>query len=283
MKSLNPILILRLGAGICFIGHGILSLIGKEKFVELLGTFNINESQGLAVLIAVGCLDILVGLSILFKPSKIVLQWALVWTTLTVLAWGIHGDSIMDLMRRAPYIAVPSALLVLLYGKSSVLKMSKTDSVTKSTKSIKQTASSSIVLATKVQEEAIDALDLSSICMKLMNDETEGWTQRQCAEVAIEYRRYLKLNLLYPDANIVPNMAIDTMWHYHILDTQAYYADCNEIFGHILHHYPYYGMQGESDNSNRVNSFDVTKELYEKTFNVPMSGPEYLPSFQMAS
>ena len=52
---------------------------------------------------------------LLLKPHKRIVQWAAVWTTLTVVAWGFHGDSLMDLARRAPYITTPLALLFLLY------------------------------------------------------------------------------------------------------------------------------------------------------------------------
>lgn len=256
MKSLNPILILRLGAGLCFIGHGILALTAKAKFVELLATFGIEQQLAVGLLLVIGCLDVLVGLLILFKPTKPVLQWAMIWTGLTIAAWAFHGDTLMDLMRRAPYVTTPFALLVLLYGK-----VGKTTPVE--------------------GEAAIAKLDLSMICMKLMDKhDGEGWTEQQCAEVAEEYRRYLKLKLLYPDANIVPNLAIDTLWHYHILDTQAYYRDCHAIFGHILHHYPYFGVQGKADEKQFMSAFDRTKLLYRKTFSVPMEGPNYLSSFR---
>jgi hypothetical protein len=32
---------------------------------------------------------------------------------------------------------------------------------------------------------------------------------------------------------------VDEMWHRHILDTAAYRADCDSLFGRFLDHFPY--------------------------------------------
>jgi len=263
---MNATLILRLGVGICFLGHGILALTAKAKFITLLSTFGIEAEMAISILKIIGLIDIAVGLMIIFKPSQLVIKWAMAWTLMTIIAWFFHGDSIMDLMRRAPFFAAPFALLALLYGKASESK-ERTKLPT---------------LSADVEgEKAIAVIDFSKICMKLMDKKDgEGWSKRQCEEVETEYRRYLKLNLLYPDENIVPNLAIDTFWHYHILDTEAYQRDCHAIYGKMLHHYPYFGMEGKADEKNFVNSFDQTKLLYEKTFERVMGGPNYLPSFQ---
>ena len=70
------------------------------------------------------------------------------------------------------------------------------------------------------------------------------------------------------------------MWHYHILDTQAYEKDCQSIFGQILHHYPYFGINGTKGKKQLVSAFDRTKMLYQETFKSTMEGPDYLASFQ---
>lgn len=271
--TINPSIILRIGAGLCFIGHGAVALGAATKFVALLATFGLDHSQSLVLLKVIGLLDIALGLLILFKPSKNILRWAMVWTGLTLLAWAFHGDSLMDLFRRVTYLTTPAALLVLLYSKTTAKQ-----------KPLLKTLPISSTKKSGNGKQAIKALDLSMICMKLMDEhDGEGWSKKQCDEVSREYKRYLKLNLLYPEARIVPNLAIDTMWHYHILDTQAYYTDCQAIFGHILHHYPYFGMPGQGDGKQFVNAFDETKMLYQDTFASPMEGPNYLPSFQSAS
>ena len=207
---MNPITILRIGAGLCFISHGALALSGKLGFITLLGSLGIDESTANYMLKIIGCLDIAVGLLILFKPGKLVLIWATAWAALTIVAWGVHGDSTMDLLRRITYVTTPLALMAILYQNKSLKDEAKSKSV-----------SNQLTVVPVDREKAIDNLDLSMICMKLMDE--EGWSERQCDEVALEYRRYLKLNLLYPESSIVPNRAVDAMWHYHILDTEAYY------------------------------------------------------------
>jgi uncharacterized membrane protein YphA (DoxX/SURF4 family) len=273
------ILILRLGGGICFLGHGLLALGAKAGFVGLLGSFGLDEAQAVTALKVIGCVDVLVGLSILLKPNKRVLQWALAWTTLTIVAWGLHGDSLMDLARRAPYMTTPLALLFLLFqGESASEKAAPSSDQADESPGIP----TQFHLPAKDKIAAIHQLDLSLICMKLMDaDEGPGWTERQCAEVAREYRRFLTLHLLHPGEPIVPNRAVDTFWHGHILDTAAYQRDCEAVFGWMLHHYPYFGMPGKGEERQFMNACERTKQLYEQTFEESMDGPGYLPSFQM--
>jgi len=70
---------------------------------------------------------------------------------------------------------------------------------------------------------------------------------------------------------IAPNKIMDKVWHYHILDTRAYAEDCENIFGHILHHFPYFGMGGEQDAINLKNAFIKTKKQYLATFGEDMA------------
>ena len=59
---------------------------------------------------------------------------------------------------------------------------------------------------------------------------------------------------------------MDTMWHYHILDTRAYVKDSQELFGGYFHHFPYFGLRGEEDAKNLETTFGKTKDLYETFF-----------------
>jgi hypothetical protein len=114
----------------------------------------------------------------------------------------------------------------------------------------------------------IESLDLSMIKLKLQDeDEGQGWTDSKCDEVEKEYKRFLILKRLYPNKEIVPHREIDLFWHQHILDTEKYAEDCERCFGHFLHHYPYFGMNGPEDAQNLANAFEETKELYKDNFN----------------
>lgn len=113
---------------------------------------------------------------------------------------------------------------------------------------------------------AISRLDLSNVKRKIMEPapEGKGWTQAQTDEAEKWYRRYLELCLRFPNFPVVPNYPIDSMWHQHILDTRQYAIDCQAIFGEFLHHYPYFGLNGDAD--VRDGAFDQTNEMYAKLF-----------------
>ena len=115
--------------------------------------------------------------------------------------------------------------------------------------------------------KAVMQLDLQPIKTKLMHVESgEGWSAEKADAVEKEYRRFLCLMKLYPDEDTAPLVDVDTFWHYHILDTMKYAADCEQAFGYFLHHYPYVGMRGEDDEQFRLDSGKRMGELYEATF-----------------
>jgi len=114
--------------------------------------------------------------------------------------------------------------------------------------------------------DAVMQLDLEPIKMKLMHAASgEGWSLEKANAVEKEYRRFLCLMKMYPDEDTAPLVDVDTFWHYHILDTMKYAADCERVFGYFLHHYPYVGM-GADDAQVRLDSGNRMRELYEATF-----------------
>jgi hypothetical protein len=123
--------------------------------------------------------------------------------------------------------------------------------------------------------KAVMQLDLQPIKTKLMHVESgEGWSAEKADAVEKEYRRFLCLMKLYPDEDTAPLVDVDTFWHYHILDTMKYAADCEQAFGYFLHHYPYVGMRGEDDEQFRLDSGKRMGELYEATFGEAYPGTQ---------
>jgi hypothetical protein len=113
----------------------------------------------------------------------------------------------------------------------------------------------------------VAALDLDQIKIKLMHNESgEGWSMERANAVEFEYRRFLYLMKKYPAETAAPCVDVDTFWHYHILDTVKYAADCEKLFGYFLHHFPYVGLQGEEDENARQDAGERMRELYEATF-----------------
>src|SRR5450830_2134434 len=114
---------------------------------------------------------------------------------------------------------------------------------------------------------AIAALDLEPIKVKLMHVQSgEGWTLARANAVEAEYRRFLVLMQMFPEEETAPLVDVDTFWHYHILDTVKYAADCDAVFGYFLHHFPYIGLRGEDDLVAHERLGHRMQELYEATF-----------------
>jgi hypothetical protein len=109
-------------------------------------------------------------------------------------------------------------------------------------------------------------LDLDPIKVKLVHQSGEGWGIQRTEAVEMEYRRFLYLMKTYPEEHTAPLEDVDTFWHYHILDTIKYAADCNMLFGYFLHHFPYVGMRGEADEAALQKMGARMAELYESAF-----------------
>ncbi|MEN3368227.1 MAG: hypothetical protein V7609_370 [Verrucomicrobiota bacterium] len=120
-----------------------------------------------------------------------------------------------------------------------------------------------------IQEQItlIDELDLEPIKVKLTHPkEGPGWTLQHADLAEKVYKRFLTLNLKYPDRPHVPSHDMDIFWHYHILDTMKYAEDCDLIFGRFLHHFPYLGLRGEQDAARLQHDWENMKALYEAEF-----------------
>lgn len=98
------------------------------------------------------------------------------------------------------------------------------------------------------------------------------WDQESAHTVVRYYQNYLWLLRKYSEQYpvIPPSIDIDEIWHHHILDTYKYHADCQHIFGQYLHHYPYYGMRGESDFEDLQRTFKITQDLHIQEFGTPI-------------
>jgi hypothetical protein len=116
--------------------------------------------------------------------------------------------------------------------------------------------------------KAVTELDLEPIKTKLMHVASgEAWSLEKANAVEKEYRRFLCLMKLFPEEEMAPLVDVDTFWHYHILDTMKYAADCERVFGYFQHHYPHIGL-GDSDEEDqaRFESGNRLRELYEAIF-----------------
>jgi hypothetical protein len=119
----------------------------------------------------------------------------------------------------------------------------------------------------------LDVLDLRNVRMKLADpEEGKGYDDERLDLLEQEYRRFLAMHLMYPDADIVPCKIVDEIWHTHILDTMAYHEDCDIVFGEYLHHFPYFGMRGDDDALALLDAYEDTLARYRAAFGEPPEG-----------
>lgn len=123
--------------------------------------------------------------------------------------------------------------------------------------------------------QAVTSLDLRPIKRKLSEPEPEGkgWSVQQVEEAEKWYKRYLHLVVTYPEFTFVPNEPIDVFWHQHILDTRKYELDCKNSLGYFLHHYPYFGLEGDEQEFHEA--FATTNKLYREEFGEDCIGMKF--------
>lgn len=84
------------------------------------------------------------------------------------------------------------------------------------------------------------------------------------------YKKWLIIHACYPELSTAPSEKLDEYWHMHILDTKKYMEDCQFVFGYYLHHYPYFGLEGDKDNLNM--GFELTRKLFQHHFGHDLVG-----------
>jgi hypothetical protein len=110
--------------------------------------------------------------------------------------------------------------------------------------------------------------------------EKHGWTQERADAAQAEYVRFLTLLQKKPKFMLVPWLDehgrddLDQFWHQHILDTAKYAADCQTLFGKMIHHNPHV-MRGSEEESEAVTK---TRRLYARTFESGAYGAEADPA-----
>jgi hypothetical protein len=111
----------------------------------------------------------------------------------------------------------------------------------------------------------IQQLDFTNIINKLINH--MGWSKKHTIEASKMYRNFLFLQRKYGHLyTLPPSEDIDEFWHMHILDTEQYRKDCEAIFGRYLDHYPYLGIDKDSNFSDLEKAFTKLQELYGLEF-----------------
>jgi len=105
--------VLRIGAALCFIGHGAFGFLTKAAWVPYFGVVGIPESWAFRLMPLIGTLDILAGMAVLFAPRGLPLLYMTVWAVWTALLRPLAGESVFETLERAGNYGVPLSLLLL--------------------------------------------------------------------------------------------------------------------------------------------------------------------------
>jgi hypothetical protein len=111
MKDLHYTL--RIASAMCFIGHGAFGLITKPIWCNYFAVFGIGHDLAYRMMPVLGSVDILLGLSLLFYPTRAVLAWLVGWGALTAFLRPLSGEPWAEFIERAGNYGAPLALLLL--------------------------------------------------------------------------------------------------------------------------------------------------------------------------
>lgn len=111
--------------------------------------------------------------------------------------------------------------------------------------------------------ERVAQVDLALVSLKVMHPNIGyGWSAEFTERLAAEYRVFFTMHAAFPDLWLPPSKVLDLFWHEHILDTRAYFRDCDFVAGEYIHHFPYFGMRNLEDVELALAAFASERELY---------------------
>jgi hypothetical protein len=105
--------ILRVGAALCFIGHGAFGFITKAAWLPYFGVVGIPEAWAWRLMPLVGAVDVLAGMAVLFAQRGLPLVYMVIWATWTALLRPLSGESVFETLERAGNYGVPFAPMLL--------------------------------------------------------------------------------------------------------------------------------------------------------------------------
>lgn len=129
---------------------------------------------------------------------------------------------------------------------------------------------SELVSSEKIDEAMaiVNSIEFNQMNDKLVN--FYGWSKEDVSLMNDYYKKWLSIHVCYSELATAPSVKLDEYWHMHILDTQKYMEDCQMVFGKYLHHYPYFGLEGDKDDLN--SGFELTQKLFQHHFGHGLTG-----------
>ena len=105
---------LRVGAFMCFAGHGAFGVMTKRAWLPYFAIANIGGDLAYRLMPVIGTVDIVVGVLALICPLPAIGIWMTLWAIWTALLRPLSGESGWEALERAGNYGVPLALLLLL-------------------------------------------------------------------------------------------------------------------------------------------------------------------------
>ena len=103
---------LRIGAALCFVGHGAFGVMKKPAWVPYFAVVGIDPTTAFAWMPVIGAVDIAMGCLVLIAPRPAVALWMVGWATWTALLRPLAGEPVWEALERAGNYGVPLALLL---------------------------------------------------------------------------------------------------------------------------------------------------------------------------
>ena len=125
-------------------------------------------------------------------------------------------------------------------------------------------------------DSRVNDLNLDRLVWKIMKDPFKPEMTEDDVLLAVKkYKRFLNLKIKYPELNLVPTDDIDMIWHAHILDTENYAKDCENLFGYFLHHLPFFGEFGNETQEEMGVMFKETSDMWLQEYGEALETPVY--------
>lgn len=106
--------ILRVGAFMCFVGHGAFGVITKEAWLRYFAVVGIGPDMAHTLMPVVGLVDIGMGVLMLLAPIPAVGWWMVGWAIWTASLRPLAGEPFAEALERAGNYGAPAAILLLM-------------------------------------------------------------------------------------------------------------------------------------------------------------------------
>jgi hypothetical protein len=108
--------ILRIGASMEFIGHGMLGVRGVAAWASYFAAMGISHDTAMRLMPVVGCCDVAMGILILAYPIRAAVLYMALWGLATALLRPLAGESFWEAIERAGNYGALYALFLMATG-----------------------------------------------------------------------------------------------------------------------------------------------------------------------